>query len=89
MANLTLYAAKCLITSYTSILAPLLPLIMQQMKLSLTQAGALISLFSLFNSLFQPVCGLVQDRFRFFPLPLYYTPVGRRLYGDSWDYPQL
>ncbi|MBP8986075.1 MAG: MFS transporter [Syntrophobacterales bacterium] len=74
MANLTLYVAKCLITSYTSILAPLLPLIMQQMKLSLTQAGALISLFSFFNSLFQPVCGLVQDRFGFFPF-LCITPL--------------
>ena len=62
MKNFSLYCAKFLITSYTSILAPLLPLLILQMKLSLTQAGALVSLFSLFNSLLQPLFGWAQDR---------------------------
>ena len=62
MENFSLYCAKFLITSYTSILAPLLPLLILQMKLSLTQAGALVSLFSLFNSLLQPLFGWAQDR---------------------------
>ena len=62
MKNLSLYFAKFLITSYTSILAPLLPLLILQMKLSLTQAGALVSLFSLFNSLLQPLFGWAEDR---------------------------
>ena len=60
--NFSLYCAKFLITSYTSILAPLLPLLISQRKLSLTQAGALVSLFSLFNSLPQPLFGWAQDR---------------------------
>jgi MFS family permease len=74
VANLTLYFAKCLITSYTSILAPLLPMIMLEMKLSLTQAGALISLFSLFNSLLQPLFGWAQDRLGYFFF-LCFTPL--------------
>ena len=74
VSNLMLYVAKCLMTSYTSILAPLLPLVMLQMNLSLTQAGALISIFSLFNSLLQPLCGLAQDRFGYFPF-LCVTPL--------------
>ena len=58
--------AKFLITSYTSILAPLLPLLILEMKLSLTQAGALVSLFSFFNSLLQPLFGWAQDRFGYY-----------------------
>lgn len=60
--NLSLYAAKFLITSYTSILAPLLPVLMANLQFSLTQAGVLVSVFSLFNSLLQPLFGWIQDR---------------------------
>jgi MFS transporter, FSR family, fosmidomycin resistance protein len=60
--NLSLYAAKFLVTGYTGILAPLLPLLLSDKKLSLTQAGALVSFFALFNSLLQPLCGSLQGR---------------------------
>ncbi len=56
------YFAKFLIALYTSTLAPLLPLLMAKMKLSLTLVGALISVFSLFNSLSQPISGFIRDR---------------------------
>jgi MFS transporter, FSR family, fosmidomycin resistance protein len=60
--NVALYFAKFLITSYTSILPPLLPVMMREMNLSLTQAGGLVSFFSLFNSILQPLLGWVEDR---------------------------
>jgi MFS transporter, FSR family, fosmidomycin resistance protein len=60
--NFALYFAKFLITAYTSILPPLLPVLMLDLKLSLTQAGGLVSFFSLFNSILQPVLGWVEDR---------------------------
>ncbi len=60
--NVALYFAKFLITAYTSILAPLLPVLMREMDLSLTQAGGLVSFFSLFNSVLQPIFGWVEDR---------------------------
>ncbi len=66
MGNILIYCAKFLITSYTSILAPLLPLLMTEMHLSLTQTGALVSVFSLFNSLLQPLFGWTQDRIGFY-----------------------
>lgn len=60
--NVPVYSAKFLVTAYTSILAPLLPLILADMRLSLTEAGALISFFSLFNALPQPLFGWAQGR---------------------------
>jgi len=60
--NVALYFAKFLITAYTSILPPLLPVLMRDMNLSLTQAGGLVSFFSLFNSILQPVFGWAEDR---------------------------
>lgn len=55
-----------MITSYTSILSPLLPVLMMDMKLSLTQAGGLVSFFSLFNSILQPLFGWVEDRLGYY-----------------------
>jgi FSR family fosmidomycin resistance protein-like MFS transporter len=57
-----LYFAKFLITGYTSILPPLLPALMLDTGLTLTQAGGLVSFFSLFNSVLQPVFGWLEDR---------------------------
>ncbi len=62
LKNISLYSAKFLVTGYTSILAPLLPLLLADRNLSITQAGALISFFSLFNSLPQPLFGWAQGR---------------------------
>ncbi len=62
MKNAPLYSAKFLVAGYTSILAPLVPVLLSDMKLSLMQAGALISCFSLFNSLLQPLFGWAQAR---------------------------
>lgn len=67
MRNVPLYVVKFLITSYTSILAPLLPLFMTEMKLSLTETGALVSVFSLFNSVLQPIFGWLEDRLGYYP----------------------
>jgi FSR family fosmidomycin resistance protein-like MFS transporter len=64
--NVSLYFAKFMITAYTSILAPLLPVLMLDMKLSLTQAGGLVSFFSLFNSVLQPLFGWVEDRLGYY-----------------------
>jgi len=64
--NFSLYFAKFMITSYTSILPPLLPVLMVDMKLSLTQAGGLVSFFSLFNSILQPLFGWVEDRLGYY-----------------------
>lgn len=66
MRNFSLYFAKFMITSYTSILPPLLPVLMLDMKLSLTQAGGLVSFFSLFNSILQPLFGWVEDRLGYY-----------------------
>jgi FSR family fosmidomycin resistance protein-like MFS transporter len=66
MRNVSVYLAKFLITAYTSILSPLLPVLMLNMDLSLTQAGALVSFFSLFNSIPQPLFGWVEDRIGFY-----------------------
>ena len=66
MRNFSLYFAKFMITSYTSILSPLLPVLMLDMKLSLTQAGGLVSFFSLFNSILQPLFGWVEDRWGYY-----------------------
>jgi len=64
--NGSLYFVKFLITAYTSILPALLPVFMQDMKLSIVQAGALVSVFSLFNALPQPFFGWVEDRLGYY-----------------------
>jgi FSR family fosmidomycin resistance protein-like MFS transporter len=65
MGNTFVYCAKFLITLYTSILVPLLPLLMVKMHLSLMLAASLISIFSLFNSLLQPLFGWIEDRINY------------------------
>jgi len=64
--NGSLYFVKFLITSYTSILPALLPVFMQDMKLTIIEAGALVSVFSLFNSLPQPFFGWIEDRLGYY-----------------------
>ncbi len=64
--NGSLYFVKFLITTYTSILPALLPVFMENMNLSLIQAGALVSVFSLFNSLPQPFFGWIEDRLGYY-----------------------
>jgi len=49
---------------YSSILPPLLPLIIAKFSLSLTLAGSLVSTYSMANSLMQPLFGLLSDRLR-------------------------
>jgi FSR family fosmidomycin resistance protein-like MFS transporter len=40
---------------------------MTEMKLSLTETGALVSVFSLFNSVLQPIFGWLEDRLGYYP----------------------
>jgi len=47
---------------YNGFLAPLLPMIVVKMDISLTLAGLLLSIFSISNSLLQPIAGFVADR---------------------------
>ncbi len=47
---------------YNGFLAPLLPLIVVKLKLSLALAGLLLSIFSISSSLLQPITGLISDR---------------------------
>lgn len=47
---------------YNGFLAPLLPIIVVKMDLSLALAGLLLSIFSISNSLLQPVAGMLSDR---------------------------
>lgn len=47
---------------YSSILPPLLPLIIAKFSLSLTLAGSLVSTYSLSSALLQPIFGLLSDR---------------------------
>lgn len=49
---------------YNGFLSPLLPLIVTRLDLSLTLAGLLLSIFSIANSLVQPIAGLISDRLR-------------------------
>ncbi len=49
---------------YNGFLAPLLPIIVTKLKLSLTLAGLLLSIFSISNSLLQPISGFVDDRLK-------------------------
>jgi len=52
------------IDSYSSFLAPLLPLLVQKLGMSLTMVGVLVALSSVTSSLMQPVFGIVSDRMR-------------------------
>ena len=47
---------------YNGFLSPLLPLIVARLNLSLTLAGILLSIFSISNSLIQPITGILADR---------------------------
>jgi len=47
---------------YNGFLAPLLPIIVMKLNLSLTLAGLLLSIFSISNSLLQPLAGMLSDR---------------------------
>jgi FSR family fosmidomycin resistance protein-like MFS transporter len=47
---------------YNGFLAPLLPIIVAKLNLSLTLAGLLLSIFSISNSISQPLAGLIDDR---------------------------
>jgi FSR family fosmidomycin resistance protein-like MFS transporter len=47
---------------YNGFLAPLLPIIIARLNLSLTLAGLLLSIFSISNSLLQPISGFIDDR---------------------------
>ncbi len=47
---------------YNGFLAPLLPLIVVKLKLSLALVGLLLSIFSISSSLVQPIAGLISDR---------------------------
>lgn len=49
---------------YNGFLAPLLPIIVAKMDLSLTLAGLLLSIFSISNSLLQPISGFIDDRLK-------------------------
>ena len=49
---------------YNGFLAPLLPIIVIRLDISLASAGLLISIFSISNSLLQPIAGLVADRMK-------------------------
>ncbi|MBN2467680.1 MAG: MFS transporter [Deltaproteobacteria bacterium] len=62
MQNAAIYCARFLISLYTGLLPPLLPLFMKNLDLSLALTGSLVSVFSLFTSLLQPVFGWIADR---------------------------
>jgi FSR family fosmidomycin resistance protein-like MFS transporter len=49
---------------YNGFLAPLLPIIVAKLKLSLTLTGLLLSIFSISNSLIQPISGFFDDRLK-------------------------
>jgi FSR family fosmidomycin resistance protein-like MFS transporter len=52
------------IDAYSSFFAPLLPLLVAKLGLSLTQVGILVAMSSLASSMAQPLFGLVADRMR-------------------------
>ena len=47
---------------YNGFLSPLLPIIVDNLQLSLMSAGSLMSIFAISNSLVQPIAGLIADR---------------------------
>jgi FSR family fosmidomycin resistance protein-like MFS transporter len=52
------------IDSYASFLAPLLPLLVTKLDMSLTMVGSLVAMGSITSSLMQPVFGVLADRLR-------------------------
>ncbi|MEJ2721410.1 MAG: MFS transporter [bacterium] len=60
---MSISAAHFLHDTFTSLLAPLLPLLIQKFSMSLTQAGSLVFIMQL-PSLLNPVLGSLTDRFR-------------------------
>lgn len=65
---LLLAGGHFVIDSYTGYLAPLLPILMAEMKISLAAAGVLATILSASTSLPQPIYGVLNDSFgkRFF-----------------------
>ena len=49
---------------YNGFIPPLLPIVIVNLSLSLTSAGLLLSIFSISNSLLQPITGLIADRLK-------------------------
>ena len=49
---------------YNGFLAPLLPIIVTKLNLSLALAGLLLTIFSISNSLLQPIAGYIDDRLK-------------------------
>jgi MFS transporter, FSR family, fosmidomycin resistance protein len=49
---------------YGSFFAPILPLIIDKLSLSLTAASGLASIASITSAVFQPICGMASDRIR-------------------------
>ena len=47
---------------YNGFLAPLLPMLVLKLDISLALAGLLVSILSIFNSLSQPIAGIIADR---------------------------
>lgn len=47
---------------YNGFLAPLLPMLVAKMDIPLVMAGSLVAILSIFNSLLQPVTGLLADK---------------------------
>ena len=47
---------------YNGFFSPLLPIIVTKMDISLVMAGSLVAILSIFNSLLQPVTGLLADK---------------------------
>jgi len=72
--QLLVYAAKFIITAYTSILSPVLPSIKDKLDITLTQVGIIVAFFSLSNSILQPVWGWLEDHFSYYR-PLLCSPL--------------
>jgi FSR family fosmidomycin resistance protein-like MFS transporter len=59
-----LSSAHFTVDAYSSFLAPLLPLLVTKLSLSLTSVGSLVALSSMASSLSQPLFGMWADRLR-------------------------
>ena len=75
---------------YTGFVAPLIPVLKEQMSLSITQAAFLMSVFSLTSSLGQTIFGFLFDRLRSLS-PVLYGPLCAALFlsglGIAESYP--
>ena len=89
---LPLFLGHLVNDSYVSFLAPLLPLLIQQLGLSLTMAGFLATLLASTSSFLQPVFGHFVDRAKR-PLPIIAGPLltvcAMALIGTTRSYWQL